>query len=848
MNISKHTAKLKLLYVECDEETVASTLHIIKDLFLEVVVAKSTIEAIELYKKYFSDTHHYYDIILSNVDMPNMNGLKMCKEIKEFNKNQVIAVTTTSSDSKYYLDAIGIGVDNFILKPILSLESIKHTLIDLAKKTILQNKLNNKEFLLRQKKKIIDKHVYFTSSDINGKITDISKAYLDFTGYKMEEVIGKNHSIFRNQDLDNNIVQNLWDTILKDRIWVGELKNNKSSGEEYWINTTITPLYNEENVKIGYTSIKEDITNQKRLEELSIKDPLTMLYNKRNFDYFIKKELKNSIWKKENFALLLIEIDYYTEFKNTYGNAKADNALIKISSILNKYTDSKTYNIFKISEEEFAVIILNKDDAFIENFSYDLLNSIEALKIDNCQSNVSKYLTATIGGVNLDTILYNISNNNLYNIADANLNQAKLNGRNNILLKIDHSYVEKLKNIDRVTKLPNRIALLQDISVLQEEAMLVLLHINQLNSLKDIYGDKYATDLVIQKSKELLYVLKEEEASLYSLNLNEFAILVTNKKLFEKYFSLLIHSILMPNDEDENSISTNILADFTAGVSYGILNVFNHADIVLQDAIISKENYKIYSSNQTAKQLQKDNLDRLSIYKNALHKGKIIPYFQPIIDTLDNSIIKYEALARLETDDGEIISPYYFLDSAKEDKTFEFFTRQMMQKVFNVFEKNDVNMSINLTYENITSKTMLEYIKNRLNKYGGDGITFEIVESEDILDYKRIKEFISMVKEFGCKISIDDFGSGYSNFTNITQLDIDYIKLDGSLIEKINIDLNIKHMIKGIISYSKNANIKTIAEYVSTKELDDSVRELGIDYIQGYYYGEPKSADSYGLL
>ncbi|NOR58547.1 MAG: EAL domain-containing protein, partial [Sulfurimonas sp.] len=291
-----------------------------------------------------------------------------------------------------------------------------------------------------------------------------------------------------------------------------------------------------------------------------------------------------------------------------------------------------------------------------------------------------------------------------------------------------------------------------------------------------------------------------------------------------------------------------LISDFTAGVSYGILNIFNQADIVLQEAIMAKKNLIIYKNNQTTLELQKSTLNRLRVYKKALHSGNIIPYFQPIIDVKDNSILKYEALARLLTDTGEIVTPYYFLDSAKQDNTFEFFTRQMMQKVFNIYAKKKTDISINITYENISSDSMQGYIRNRLEKYGGDGITFEIVESEDIEDYELIEDFILMLKQYNCKVSIDDFGSGYSNFTNIIKLNIDYIKLDGSLIEKLNIDKNVEHMITALLSFAKNAKIKTIAEFVSTQELDDKVRELGVDYIQGYYYGEPKSAESYDIV
>jgi len=713
----------------------------------------------------------------------------------------------------------------------------------------LLQELKNNQFLLKQKNKIIDEHIFMTTSDLNGKIVDVSQAYLDFTGYTKEEVIGKNHSIFRDRDLDKEVIKNLWDTILKDKIWIGELKNHKSTGEEYWARIIIKPLYDVNNIKTGYISIKENITTIKRLEELSTKDQLTLLHNKRHFKYVIKKELNRTKSKEERIALLILSIDHYYDYKDKYGKVKAHKMLLSLSNLFKEYIKENIniQEVFKISESEFAIVVLNQNDSYIKHISDELLTLTKTLKIKNTESEVSNFLTLSIGLINLDTSKYNITCNDIYNIADTNLSDAKKKGGDKFISEFNEDYIKNLKNIDNITKLPNRSALVNDLSALENESMLILLHINQINSLKDLYGFEFATDIILRKSNELREVLDEKETSLYNLNLQEFAILITDKAIFDKYFLILKHSILMSEEQDEDSTSNYVLADFTAGISYGIQNIFNHADLVLQEAIISKVSYRTYRNNQSAKQLQEDNLNRLKIYKNALHSGKIIPYFQPIVDTITTSVIKYEALARIETDDGEIISPYYFLDSAKEDKTFEFFTRQMMQKVFNIFDKNDIEISMNLTYENINSETMVDYIKNRLEKYGGDGITFEILESEDILDYGVIETFIKMVKEYGCKVSIDDFGSGYSNFTNIIKLDIDYIKLDGSLIEKLNTDENVKHMIKGLLVYAKNANLKTIAEFVSSKELAETVKELGIDYIQGYYYGEPRSPDYYGL-
>ncbi|MCX6077420.1 MAG: EAL domain-containing protein [Campylobacterales bacterium] len=696
---------------------------------------------------------------------------------------------------------------------------------------LLKQKFDEQEFILEQKNRIIDENVYMTTSDLFGKITEISQAYLDFTGYKKEEVIGKNHSIFRNEKMDSSVIKNLWETIQSNLQWNGEIKNYKKSGEEYWIHTIIAPLYDKDYNKVGYTSIKQDITYKKILEELSIKDSLTSLHNRRFFDHYMKREIKRSNLNKEKFALLLIEIDCFKEYNELYGESQGDKALIELSTNMKNSISKEIDDMFRIGEKEFAIVIIDKEDSYVQNIANKLVTFIESLHITHANSKVSKYITISIGAINLYNYLHNINSNDLYNIAENNLNAAKKAGNNQVVFDINEFYVKNLTNINNITKLPNREALVNDISLLQEEAMLIMLHINQIMSIKEIYGFDIVKNLISKKAKQLGEVLIDGEASLYSLNLQEFAILITNKSLFAKYLLLLKYSILIDNIEEDvykSSESSCIVTDFTAGIAYGLKNIFNHADVVLQEAILTKKSYIVYKNNQSTRELQKATIERMRVYKNALYTGNIIPYFQPIIDMKDGKVMKYEALARLQTDSGEIITPYYFLDSAKEDKTFEYFTRQMMQKVFNVYAVKKTHISINLTYENISSESMINYIINRLDSYGGEGITFEIVESEDIADYNVVEEFILMVKGYGCKVSIDDFGSGYSNFTNIIKLNIDYIKLDGSLIEKLNTDSNVRHMIEGLLIFSKNANIKTIAEFVSSKELAESVKKLGI--------------------
>ena len=118
-------------------------------------------------------------------------------------------------------------------------------------------------------------------------------------------------------------------------------------------------------------------------------------------------------------------------------------------------------------------------------------------------------------------------------------------------------------------------------------------------------------------------------------------------------------------------------------------------------------------------------------------------------------------------------------------------------------------------------------------------IVFEILESEGINNFSEIISFIKAVKEMGCKIAIDDFGSGYSNFERISQLEVDYVKIDGSLIKNIDTNQNNEILVQTIVDFSKKIGIKTIAEFVHSESVYKKVKELGIDYAQGYYIGEP---------
>lgn len=119
-------------------------------------------------------------------------------------------------------------------------------------------------------------------------------------------------------------------------------------------------------------------------------------------------------------------------------------------------------------------------------------------------------------------------------------------------------------------------------------------------------------------------------------------------------------------------------------------------------------------------------------------------------------------------------------------------------------------------------------------------ITFEILESIRIENYAEVSQFIKNVKEYDCKVAIDDFGSGYPTLAHILNLDVDYLKIDASLIKNLDTDKNSQIVVETIVGFANKLGIKTIAEFVHSKEVFDKVVEMGIDYSQGYYITEPK--------
>ena len=400
---------------------------------------------------------------------------------------------------------------------------------------------------------------------------------------------------------------------------------------------------------------------------------------------------------------------------------------------------------------------------------------------------------------------------------------------------------EKLNRIlreDYLTEIGSRYKLIEDISN-KENLSISILDIKNFSDVNDFFGYKigdYILKLVAKRIEEL--VIKKPNYSVYRLTSDVFAILASNESKIDfmkniKEISKIISSKAIIAKGREVFVSINYTFSFEPKNS--LLETAN----VIRKYSKTNPNQIIYDrSLEIEKDYEKNIFWTLKI-KKALENNDIIPYYQAIYNLQTNKIEKYECLMRLN-DSGKIVSPFFFLDIAKKSGQYLQLTKRMIDSSFEYFKDKDFEFSINFTFEDISNEEVSNYVIEKIKELNiGNRVVFEIVESEEIDDFNLINGFFCTIRELGCKIAIDDFGSGYSNFEYLIKLDADYIKIDGSLIKDVLVSKGNENIITMIINFAKDQGFKTIAEFVSSKEILEKVKYLGVDYVQGYYIHEP---------
>ena len=392
---------------------------------------------------------------------------------------------------------------------------------------------------------------------------------------------------------------------------------------------------------------------------------------------------------------------------------------------------------------------------------------------------------------------------------------------------------------DNLTSLPNLYQLRKDLEG-DEKKGLVLVKIDNFITVNNFYGFVVGDFVIEEISKYLRKVFSKH--TVYRLSGAEFAFTLNEQMNFydlKEYLTQLYEEIKSFYVLYQN---TKIFIDFTMASTSGIEqnNIFSKVSMALDYAKGVGAPFWIYEDRMNFENDYERNFELSETVRNAVSNSKIIPYFQAIIDNETGKITKYECLARLIDENNNVLSPVLFIPLAKKIKVYNEITKQMINKSFEAFKDSESEFNINLSIEDIMSNEIYNFIIDKLRSSNASSrVTFELLESEAVQDFTKVEQFVNEVKRYGAKIAIDDFGSGYSNFSYLIKIKANYIKIDGSLIKDIDVDNSAHLVVETIVNFAKKLGMKTVAEYVHSSVIMDKVKELGIDYSQGFYIDEP---------
>jgi diguanylate cyclase (GGDEF)-like protein len=393
---------------------------------------------------------------------------------------------------------------------------------------------------------------------------------------------------------------------------------------------------------------------------------------------------------------------------------------------------------------------------------------------------------------------------------------------------------------DELTGLPNRNALMNKCKDIDQHKVMLLLNIDNFDSINITYG--YANGNIILK--EIANFLQErvpKDMDLYRVNSNEFALISTSNTLEEmKEFSkniqneILLYKIIF----DDFSVKTSV----TIALAEGEKHLLQNTHIALKEAQkIGKNRIQVYQKDSPIELLQLRIQKYMPKLRRIISNKYVVPYFQPIINNQTNKIEKYECLARVIDENDEIISPLEFIDIAELTGMIPDITRIMIDKSFKIFQKNRYEFSINISEYDLNDGYLREYLAQKLQQYDIDAtrVVLEVLEGISAIGAKNSLAQLMNLKDDGFAIAIDDFGVQNSNFERVHSMQVDYIKIDGSFIKNIYKDPKSYNVTKTINDFGKSIGAKIIAEYVHSKEVQDIVLELEIDYSQGFYFSKP---------
>lgn len=616
------------------------------------------------------------------------------------------------------------------------------------------------------------------------------------------------------------------------------------------------------NNAIDFLNALENLENlREELKNLKLKDEIK--YEQSLFKYYIESMQNEFLLNLSIFFIIFLIFILFQYFSLKIAKVKifeveqlnqiVDNS---ISSIIitnlkgeiiyvNKNFEKTTG--YKFSEIFMKNVKILKSNEHSNKFYVEIFEKITKGEIWSCDEFISRKKDGNL--IYEKSIIFPIiSNQKIKNYCAIKFDSTKekeifkeLQEKNQTILK--HAYTDRLTGFYNLT-------MLNEIIHSEEQGVVIYININNFSNLRYFYKTDIINQIISEFSKtiELCIQTYKIDAKVFRLQLDEFCIWYNGKD--PQKVALCIDSYF----KDKAFYLSPTLLIPPLGVTFGISSNENlpnndklyQAIFANNEAKDKSEKLIIYTQDNEFEKFYAKNQTISNLIQYALANNKIIIECQAIYDITKMegnkfAIYSYEILVRILDQNNKTHYPSEFLDVAKHTFLYLPITKAVIEKTFLLLnEFPHRHFSINLSSIDIANKKIKDFFMEKLKTTNQTkNLCVEILESEKIDNYEDMLPFITEIKRFGCKVSIDDFGSGYSNYFRILELDVNNIKIDGNIIRRIVKDKNALAVTQTIVEFANKQDYNVIAEHVSEPEIYDKVKELGIKYIQGFILAKP---------
>ena len=227
---------------------------------------------------------------------------------------------------------------------------------------------------------------------------------------------------------------------------------------------------------------------------------------------------------------------------------------------------------------------------------------------------------------------------------------------------------------------------------------------------------------------------------------------------------------------------------------------------------------------------------------SALSGDRLVFAYQPIVNAHSRKAEHHECLLRLKREDGSLAAAGEFIPAAESLGLVRLLDRRALEMaVAQLYAHPQVRLSINVSGTTAGDQSWLQSFINyvRENRAVAQRMTVELTETAALHGFEENSRFVTRLRDMGCRVAIDDFGAGYTSFRNLHNLHVDIVKIDGDYVKNLSTSPDNQVFVRTLVDLAKNFRLETVAEWVSSEEDAKLLLELGVDYFQGYYFGEP---------